>query len=865
MRAYRWLLHLYPASFRAEYGDDMCVIFARERRTTAGARARAALWGRALGDTLANAPAAHADMLRQDLRDAFRSLRRAPGFAATAVLVAGLGIGTATAAFSVTDHVLFGPLPFPDAGRLVKLWEDQSTRGYSRMELSPPNYRDWERLSSSFESMAAFTGLSANLAGLGDPRRLEGAAVSASLFRTLGRQAALGRAFIEADGQEDAPLTVVLSDALWQTAFGADPRVLGRAVTLNDATYVVIGVMPGDFLFPTRDVEFWTPLRLTGPSDDDRANYYLRAVARLAPGVPLAQARAEMQQIAEGLAREYPADNEGVGATVVTLRDEVSQQPRLLLAALIGAALCVLLIACTNLANLLLSRALARRHEMAVRAAIGARVDRLVRQMLTESVVLSVAGGALGVILAIVSAPLVSRLVPNVLPIAETPGVDFRMLAFAALATLVTAVVFGLLPALRVCRSADAAALRDATRTTGSRQGARWRAALVVAEITASVVLLVSAGLLIQALWKVQQVDPGFTAEGVLTVRTTLPLPKYEATVRRDRFYHQVIEEVEALPGVARAAYISFLPMTMRGGIWPVEPEGASAGIDADRRWASLRFVTPGFFDAMRTPILSGRDVALSDTMQSPFVAVVSESFARQHWPDADPIGRQFHMAFQDRIVVGVAGNIKVRGLERESEPQVYLPSSQVPDGALPFYSPQDLVIRASVPLPTLVPAVRAIVAKADPQQPLANIQTMTEVVDAETAPRLTQLRVLGAFAALAFLLAGVGIYGLLAFTVSARTREIGVRMALGAGRGRVLAMILGHGVRLATLGIALGAVLAVAAGQAMQSLLAGVNPTDTQTLAGAAVLALLVTLAGSLVPALRAAHIDPLVAMRAE
>ncbi len=865
MRAYRWLLRLYPASFRAEYGDEMSAAFARDRRAATGTRGRVAVWAHTLGDTLSNAPGAHLDLLRQDLRDVFRTLRRAPGFAATAVLVAALGIGTATAAFSITDHVLVGPLPFPDADRLVRLWEDHSSRGYSRMELSPPNYRDWERLSTSFESMAAFSGRSVNLGGLGDPRRLEGAAVSASLFRTLGRQAALGRTFIEADGREEAPLTVVLSDALWRTAFGGDPDVLGRVVQLNEVAHVVIGVMPRDFLFPTRDVEFWTPLRFSGPSDEDRTNNYLRAVARLAPDVTMTQARAELQRVAEDLARQYPGENAGVRATVVTLRDEVARQPRLLLGALVGAALCVLLIACTNLASLLLSRALAREHEMVVRAAVGARLDRLVRQMLTESLVLAAGGGALGVGLAVVSAPLVSRLVPNVLPIGATPGVDLRMLAFAALTTLLTGVVFGLVPALSVCRGEGAALLREGTRTAGSRRAARWRSVLVVAEIAASVVLLVSAGLLLQALWKVQQTDPGFTPDGVLTLRTTLPLPKYEETARRDAFYRQVVEEVAALPGVSRAAYISFLPMTMRGGIWTVEVEGAAADLPTDRRSASLRFVTPGFFDAVRTPIVRGRDVSFGDTADAPFVAVVSESFARDHWPGQDPLGRRFHMAFQDRIVIGVAGDIKVRGLERESEPQVYVPSAQVPDGGLIFYAPQDLVIRASVPLETLVPSVRAIVAGADPEQPVANVRSLQDVVEAETAPRLAQLRVLGGLTAMAFVLAGVGIYGLLAFSVAARTREIGIRMALGASKGRVLTMVFGGGVRLAMLGIAVGGMLAVAAGRTMQSLLAGVSPSDTRTLVAAALLALVVTLAGSLLPALRAARVDPLVSVRFE
>ncbi len=384
MRFYRALLHLYPKSFRAEYGDEMRAVFARELRATSGA----GLWlfvARTLLDTIANAARVHGDITRQDLRHALRSLRRSPGFSATAILVAALGIGATTATFSIADHVLLRPLPFPEAGRLVKLWEKQPERGYSRMEASPPNFLDWQRLSTSFDGLAAFTPLTANLVGAGDPERLDGASVTGGTFRVLGRDAAIGRVLLESDITNDTQSAVVISDALWRLRFGADPAVLGRAVTLNDEACVIVGVMPADFYFPTRDARFWRPLQLLDlDGDGERNNNFLRVIGRLKPGVSFEQARSEMDVIAAQLQRAYPKELADSGVTTIHWRDEVAPQSRLLLMALVGAAFCVLLIACTNLANLLMSRALARRTEFAVRAAVGANVDRLVRQMLTD-------------------------------------------------------------------------------------------------------------------------------------------------------------------------------------------------------------------------------------------------------------------------------------------------------------------------------------------------------------------------------------------------------------------------------------------------------------------------------------------------
>jgi putative ABC transport system permease protein len=680
----------------------------------------------------------------------------------------------------------------------------------------------------------------------------------------LGAQPLLGRAFAPADDRDGAPGTVLLSYGLWNGQFGGDPGAVGRKAILDGEPFTIVGVMPRDFHFPSREAELWTPMRFAPQDFEDRTNTYLHVVAKRKNGVTLEQARAEMGVIASQLERAYPKDNTHIGALVGRLRDEVSAQSRLLLAALAGAAVCVLLIACTNLANLLISRALARRKELAVRSALGAGRERLVRQLLTESLLLALCGGALGVAIAVAALPLLAHLVPNTLPIAEVPSVDLRVLGFAAIVTAITGVAFGVFPALRACGAIGGEGLREGARSGIGGRKEYLRPALVVAEVTVSVVLLVSAGLLLRALWRLRSTDPGFGAAGVLTLRTPLPMPKYLNTARRAQFYSRVLSGVRELPGVTGAAYISFLPMAMRGGIWSVILPGQTLA-DADRPKASLRFVTPDFFVAMGIPLLAGRDVSESDTQKGPFTAVVSESFVRRYLKDQTPLGRHFEISFFDRTIVGVVGDVRVRGLERDSEPQVYLPYQQVPDGYTVWYVPKDLVVRASGDPSNSLPSVRRAIQAADSELPVSDVRMLADIVGAETGARELQLRVLAAFAAIAFLLAGLGIHGVLSFAVSNRAQEIGVRIALGAQRGDILGMVLKHGFTLAVAGVVFGVGLAYAAGRTLESLLAGVKPGDTATFAAAVVLAGLMTLAGCLLPALRALRVDPMTAIRSE
>lgn len=863
---YRLLLRLYPASFRAEYERELTGLFEQRYRQQPGMVARGACWAAAVLDVLVNAPGLHWDILRQDLRGVRQTLIRAPGYSLTIVLVTALGIGATTAAFSLADHVLIRPLPFPDADRLVRLWQDQSAFGYSQMELSPPNFRDWQRESRSFERMAAYQG--GNALFLRDPSgrldRIDGATTIDDVFGVLGIRPLLGRTLTADDDAPGAPAVILLSDELWRTRFAADRAIVGRAIPFADTPRTVIGVMPTGVAFPNRAAKYWVPMALPAAAygDEQRANFILNVIARLDSAATIDAAAAELNVIARRLAEAFPTTNANSGAVVVTVRDDLSPQSRQLLWGLAAAAAALLLIACTNLASLLLGRALARQRELAVRAALGAGRHRLVRQVLTETLVLTGLGGALGLALAVVAVPFVARLVPTNLPIAETPSLDLRMIAAAVAVTLVTAAGIGVIPALRKGRQASAVALREGSRAGTSRRTERTRSVLVVAEVATAIALLASTGLLVRALLAVQQTPPGFRADGVLTLRTALPMARYRDAERRLAFYDRTLAEIRALPGVTSASYITWLPMVMRGGIWPVSVDGKVEDESTAQR-ASFRQVTPGFFATMETPITRGRDFDARDTAESPLVVMVSESFVQRHWPDRDPIGRRLTLGGRERTVVGVAGNIRVRGLERESEPQVYLPAAQ----GQPYagYYPRELVVRTAVPPASLTAAIRSVIDGLDPEMPIADVRTLREVVDGETAPRRVQVIVLSSFAAIAALLAAIGVHGLLSFNVSSRARDIGVRMALGASRASIVRMVVANAAVLAAAGVALGGVLAFAAGSAMRALLAGVSPTDPLTLAGAVVLAAGMTLSGTLLPALRAVRVDPIAVIRDE
>jgi putative ABC transport system permease protein len=859
---YRWLLRLYPASFRNEYGREMATVFARERRDTPTALGMAALWLRVIADTCVTAAGIHWDILTQDLRYTLRTLRRTPAFALTAVTVVALGIGATTAAFSLADFVLIRPLPFPEADRLV--WVSEQRPGFPRMELAPANYRDLKQMATSFEALGAYRGLSVNLVGARQPLRLQGAAMTADVLAALAVRPMMGRPFTAADDADGAPATALVSYALWQQEFGGDASIVGRPVRLDGEVYTVIGVMPRDFNFPSRGAQLWTAMRFVPADFVDRNNNYLQGIARLRRDVSVDAARTEMSMLAGRLQQQYPKENEQTGVSVIRLRDGVSQQSRTLLVALFGAAVCVLLIACANLTNLLLARAIARRREMAVRIALGAGRERVLRQLLTESLVVTATGGVLGLALAAATVPILSRLVPTALPIAEIPSMDVRVLAFTMTLTMMTGVAFGIVPLLQHHRDRASEGLREGARSGGSgREG--MRGALVVAEISASVVLLVMCGLLLRALWTIQAIDPGFRLERTLTARTSLPMPKYETSGARTGFYDGVLSEIRALPGVSSAAYISFLPLgDMRGGIFPVGISGRVEGHRQDNV-AFLRYVTPGFFQTLGIPILQGRDVRDADHLDRQPVAIVSASFVTQFFPGQQALGRRFNFAAANREIVGVVADVKMRGLTRVSEPQVYIPHRQLPDRTYEWFAPKDLAVRATGDPLALVSAVRAIVQRADAEVPLSDIQTLEQLVDGDLASRVTQLRVLGAFAGVALVLGGIGIHGLLAFAVSARVREIGIRMALGARRADVVAMIAKRSLSLSAVGVGAGTVLAYISGRWLQSLLVGGSPADGTTFAVAAALAAATAIAGSLRPALRAARVDPVTVIRLE
>ena len=806
--------------------------------------------------------ATHVDILKQDLHYTARSLGRNRGFALTAILLTALGVGGNTAAFSVADFVLLRPLGFPDSDALVRVCEGpREGGGWGCMnQLSPANYRDLKRMSASFEAMGAFTGGTVNLVGGGEPRRIGTSQVTPEVLTVLGVNPVLGRVF-EPGGPDDAS-GAVISYGLWQSQFGGSSRVLGQKVNLSGAPYTIIGVMPRSFYFPDRGAQMWTMLTFQAEDFADRSNSYIEGVGRLKHGVTFERARAELSTLAERLARDYPQTNAETGVSVYRMRDNMSPRFRLMLLSLGGATLCLLLLTCSNLANLLLVRAASQEREMAVRSALGAGRQRLVRQLITQSVVLTILGALVGMVIAALTVPLFSALVPPTLPLDTQPSLDLRVLAVAAFFIALTGLGFGLLPALRAGHTGFAA-LREGTRAGGGAKQ-RVRAVLVAVEVTMSVILLITSGLMIRAVWRVQAIDPGFAPQSVLTLRTALPRPKYDSPVRRGEYYDRVLTRVRALPGVQSAAFISGLPLVMTGLITGVDVPGREV---RNRRTdgVSHRWVTPQYFQTMGIPLLRGRDVEDADTPDRAWSAVVSASFAERYWAGQDPLGKTFRHRDHTRTVVGIVGDVKIRGLERNSEPQMYLPAPQITEDFPSLLDPKDLVIRHAGQGDTLVAAVREIVREVDPEQPISDVRTMEEVLAGDTATRRAQLQVLGVLAAVALLLSAIGIYGLLAYTVSQRSQEIGVRLALGADPARVGRMILADGLRMAVIGIVPGVLGAYAVARWMSALLFGVAPTDPAAFGTAVGLTLLMTLAGSLVPVLRAVRVSPMSVLRAE
>ncbi len=802
----------------------------------------------------------------QDLGFAIRLLRRNPAFTAIAVTALALGIGATTAIFSVVDAVMLRPLPFADPSRLVMVWEDATSIGFPHNTPAPGNYSDWTTAVPSLAGAAALDIRDYNLTGSGTPEKVGAAGVTANLFAVLGVAPTLGRAILPGEDVPGGERVAVLGHALWLRRFGGDPSVVGRPVLLNGEKYTVVGVMPPRFSFPFRDVEVWVPMGFTRDELANRGGHYLWVVGRMRPGSTLSGLNAELSALATRRAREFPETNRNVGMFAVPLLQDYIGDLGTALAVLLCAVGVVLLITCANLANLLLSKAAGRAREMAVRTALGAGSGRLVRQMLVENVLLSVLGGVAGLLVAAAALGVLRTLVPDALQDISVVRLDWRVMAFALLLAAVTGVIVGLVPARQVRRTDVALALKQgAPASVGGRRPAR--SVLVVAEIAGAMVLVVCAALMIESFASLRNVDLGFRTEHLLTVRLPLPQTTYSEFARRTDFADRVLAEVRALPGVNSAGFTSALPLVWKGGTLGFWPEGSDHPDPALSYDANNRVVSPGFMETMRMTLREGRFVSESDSSDAPLVVLVNETLARRYWGAAPALGRRLKLGAPAdpvpwRTVVGVVADLRSMGLDQPARPEIFFPLAQSKGN---WMWPRDLVVRSDVAPVDLMPGIRRAVWKVDPTQPIANVATMDDIVDKEVVQRRTQTRLLASFAGLALLLACLGIYGVLSLTVSERSQEIGLRMALGANRRQILGSIVGGGMRLAAAGIALGALGAFWATRLMSGLLFGVQPHDPRVFTGLAAILLLVSLGAVYLPARRASRVDPLVSLRAQ
>jgi putative ABC transport system permease protein len=800
-----------------------------------------------------------------DLRYAIRSLGKSRGLTAVAVLVLAIGVGANTALFSAVDAALLEALPYPGADRLVSVYTTARSDPSERLGISPADYLDWRARSASFEALAAYRGWNFSLGGSDGAERVEGAVVAAGLFPLLGVAPERGRAFAASE-EGSGERAAVLSHGLWTRRFGGDPGVVGRSVRLNGEPFVVRGIMPDAFRFPA-GAELWvlprrrvpeSPLDPAGEKSEERGHGYLDVVGRLRPGVSLAAARAEMDAVARRIERENPSTNMDSGVRLTPLREDLVGAARPTLLVLLAAVGLVLLVACGNVGALLAARATSREAEIAVRVSLGATPRRLVRQLLTESAVLGLAGGALGMVVAVWGVGPLATLVPAGLPSPAEVGASAPVLAFTLVLSLATSLLFGLLPAFQSSRVAPATRLREGARSTRTAWSRGAGGFLVAGEIALSALLATGAVLLLRSYARLQDVDPGFDARGVLTAQLALPAATYGEPDKRAAFVADVLERARALPGVEAAGAVSRLPLRPGNSSRTLQLEGESPARTAD---ADFRVATPGYFTAMKIPLLAGRDFDEADRAGRPGVAVVNRALAGLAWPGRDPLGRRISIPDEggELEVVGVVGDVRHAALAEEPNPEVYVAFAQDP---WPFFT---FTLRSATGAAGLAPALRDLVHDADPDQALSQVRTLPGVVEDSLARRRLAARVLGLFAGVALLLAALGVYGILSYSVSRRSREIGVRMALGARRADVFGLVLRQGLLLTVAGLGAGLLLALALTRVLASQLYGLSARDPVTYIAVGALLVSAGVAAASVPARRLASADPLTVLRSE
>ncbi len=812
--------------------------------------------------------------LFSDFRHGVLVLLKNPGYTAAAVIVLALGIGANTAIFSVVNAVLLRPLPFRDPARLVQVWHvppPKSFPGMTEFAVSAANFVDWQKQNHVFDKMAILTGSALTLTSNDQPEELQGAAVSSDFFSTMQVRPLLGRSFTDDEDHPGKNHVIVLSYGLWKTRFAANPDIVNRTVNFDGEPYTIAGVMGEKFDYPDF-AQYWKPMGWTDKERVVRGEHHYMVAARLKSGITLPQAQAEMNTISSRLADQYPEDDKGWGAVIVPLREERVAQVRPSLLILLGAVAFVLLIACANVANLVLAKTLGRRKEIAVRLALGASPGRVIQQILAETILLSTAGAAFGLALANFGIQLTVKFLAGNLPKSTEVTLDAGVLLFTLALAIATGFLAGILPGARLTKTNVNDALKQGLgKTDSDSSGGRTRSVLVVSEVALSLMLLVGAGLMIRSLWQLSAVDPGFDPHNVLTMTMVVTGNKYSRPIDEIAFYDRVLSQVRSLPGATSAGLIDTLPISEDGSHQPVAIEGRPVQAMSEQPEIDTRSISAGYLTAMHIPLRRGRDFSSADTPDRPATAIISESMAKRFWPNEDAIGKHLTMTFNPgkvREVVGIVGDVKLTGLDAaSSDSTIYLPMSQTsvaPDEEWRPFTMQ-LAVRTTSQPASITSAVTAAIHSIDPTQPVVDVMTMDDVIATSLSQRRFSMFLLAAFAILALLLAAVGIYSVLSFAVRRRVREIGIRVALGAETRDILRMVVTEGMKPALLGLALGVAGALALGRVVASFIYGIAAYDPLTFAAVAALLAAVAFLASIIPAYRAARIEPTRALREE